>query len=83
MDRTQTQNMIRELGHAAAVARYLQPYVPAGRSLSRSAVAQWSRVPPEYVVAIEDMSRGRFRREVIRPDVFAPQAPDAPIDEAA
>lgn len=82
MYRAQTQNMIRDLGHAAAVARALQPYVPAGKSLSRSAVAQWKRVPAEYVVALEEISGGRFRREDIRPDVFG-QPPHAPFNEAA
>jgi len=82
MDHAQTQSMIRDLGHAAAVARALQPFVPAGQSLSRSAVAQWKRVPAEYVIPLEHISLGKYRREVIRPDVFG-QAPNAPVHEAA
>lgn len=70
MDRKSTQDMIRDLGGAARVAGALQPHIPAGQSLSRSAVAQWRRVPVEYVVAIEALSFGKYNRRLIRPDCF-------------
>lgn len=80
MDSKQTQDMIRDLGGAATVARALQPYVPEGQTLSRPAVAQWRRVPAEYVVAIETISLGKYNRRLVRPDLFWG---DAPVFKAA
>lgn len=84
MNAIQTQTMIRQLGNAAAVARALQPFVPAGQTLSRSAVAQWRRVPAEYVIPLEQVSQGRYTREEIRPDIFRPvhEIPQHPSNHA-
>ena len=70
MDRNSIEHMIRDLGGAARVAAALQPYLPPGQTLSRSAVAQWRRVPLEYAVALETISFGKYNRRLIRPDCF-------------
>lgn len=49
----------------------------AALGLSRGAVSQWDKVPPEHVLAIEALTG--VSRHVLRPDVFG----DRPQERAA
>ena len=63
MNRDDVHAMIRSLGGYAAVGRAL--------GLQRQAVHCWTRVPAHHCIALERLSRGRYTRDEMRPDVFA------------
>lgn len=71
------RNIVRELGGPSAVARHLKSAHARGH-ISTAAVCRWTRIPAERVLALCEMSNGRFSPSDLRPDIFGP----APSEEA-
>lgn len=61
-EKDRTQNIIRKLGGAVAVATAL--------GIKSQAVSQWHRVPTNRCKGIEELSGGKYSRAKLRPDVF-------------
>jgi len=54
-------------GGPAQLARYIRA---AGKPISTQAISQWVKVPPERVLLVEKATKGKVKREEMRPDVF-------------
>lgn len=64
------QQIVKDLGGAAKVARQLKSPNKKGRQLTTAAVCMWRRVPLAHVHEIVRLSGGKFTLEQLRPDVY-------------
>lgn len=62
MNRNAVKRLVKTLGGATAVSIHL--------GVTVAAVSKWKRVPAARVHDLVALSRGRYRPEDLRPDVF-------------
>lgn len=68
MDKLTIRAAAQKVGGIVALARAL--------GLTKGAVSQWDKVPPEHVLTVESLTG--VSRHVLRPDVFGPPPADQP-----
>lgn len=65
--------IIDDLGGVSGLAKKLKSRHRHGRPLTKQAVSMWKkskRIPVEHVLALEELSEGRYTRHQMRPDIF-------------